>query len=128
MKVSVGRLLILSDFNLSFLFPSCLGGHSLAVFHFYISHWRRPYRLSLGQVLSIYNNQIESGDYFHINFTVFTYIQYHLTCGHNLTKLDGNLQLFDVLYKNYKMKDDWKIKLPQRFVLNMLGETSPNKS
>ena len=78
----------------------------------------------MGQILSIYNAQLESGDYFHIQFTTFIYIQYHLTSGHNLAKLDDNLQLFDVLYQDYKMEDRWKIQLPQRFVENLLGETS----
>ncbi len=101
-----------------------LGGHSLAIFHHYISHWRRTYRRSLGQILSIYNAQLESGDYFHIPFTTFTYVQYHLASGHNLSKLDDNLQLFDALYQDYKMDNHWTIQLPQRFVSNLLGETS----
>jgi len=100
------------------------GGHSLAIFHHYISHWRRPYRRSLGQILGIYNAQLESGDYFHIQFTTFTYVQYHLTSGNNLAKLDDNLQLFDALYQDYKMENHWKIQLPQRLVANLLGETS----
>jgi len=55
---------------------------------------------------------------------MFTYIQYHLTSGNILTKLDDNLQLFDVLYQDYKMENHWKIQLPQRLVANLLGETS----
>lgn len=55
---------------------------------------------------------------------MFTYIQYHLASGHDLARLDDNLHLFDVLYQDYKMKDHWKIQLSQRFVANMLGETS----
>jgi len=55
---------------------------------------------------------------------MFTYIQYHLGSGHDFTKLDENVQLFDVLFHDYKMKDNWKIQLPQRFVANMLGEAS----
>jgi len=100
------------------------GGHSLTIFHSSISHWRRPYRRSLGQILSIYNAQLESGDYYHIQFTTFIYIQYHLISGHNLAKLDDNLQLFDILYQDYKMENYWKIELPQRLVTNLLGETS----
>jgi len=103
---------------------SVYGGHSLATIQHYLSHWRRPYRRSLGQILSIYNTQLESGDYFHIPFTTFTYVQYHLACGHNLSKLDDNLQLFDALYHDYKMENHWTIQLPQRLVSNLLGETS----
>jgi hypothetical protein len=110
--------------NLTKLSSFLSGGYSLAIFHHYISHWRRPYRRSLGQILSIYNAQLESGDYFHIQFTTFTYVQYHLASGNNLAKLDDNLQLFDALYQDYKMENHWKIQLPQRLVANLLGETS----
>lgn len=58
-----------------------------------------------------------------MGFTTFTYVQYHLACGHNLTTLDDNLQLFDALYQDYKMDNHWIIELSQRFVQNMLGET-----
>jgi hypothetical protein len=51
-------------------------------------------------------------------------VQYHLTCGNNLAKLDDNLQLFDALCQDYKMENHWKIQLPQRLVANLLGETS----
>ena len=39
-------------------------------------------------------------------------------------KLDDNLHLFDILHQDYNMENHWKIKLPQRLVSNLLGETS----
>eukprot|EP00535_Pseudo-nitzschia_heimii_P011070 CAMPEP_0197200392 /NCGR_PEP_ID=MMETSP1423-20130617/34370_1 /TAXON_ID=476441 /ORGANISM="Pseudo-nitzschia heimii, Strain UNC1101" /LENGTH=1460 /DNA_ID=CAMNT_0042654271 /DNA_START=91 /DNA_END=4473 /DNA_ORIENTATION=- len=103
---------------------SFYGGYSLAIFHASISHWRRPYRRSLGHILSIYNAQLASGDYLHIQSSSFLIVQYHLTSGHDLMKLDDNLHLFNALYQDYNMENHWKIKFPQRFVSNMLGETS----
>ncbi len=41
-----------------------------------------------------------------------------------MSKLDDNLQLFDALYHDYKMENHWTIQLPQRFVSNLMGETS----
>jgi predicted ATPase len=99
------------------------GGQSIALFHCQVSHWKRIYSRTLEPVLAVYNAQLDAGDFFHVDFSIFTYINLHLASGYSLDKLDDNLQLFDGLYKDYNIANTWKIHLPQLFVSNMLAES-----
>lgn len=100
------------------------GGNSVALFHWHISHWKRLYKRTLEPVLRIYNAQLDAGDFCHVDFSIFTYIQYHLASGYDLAKLDDNLQLFDGLFYDYNLPNAWKVSLPQQMVANLLGESS----
>jgi hypothetical protein len=46
-----------------------------------------------------------------------------LASGYSLAKLEENLQLFDGLYRDYSMANNWRIQLPRLFVSNMLGKS-----
>jgi predicted ATPase len=50
------------------------GGQSVALFHWHVSHWKRLYKRTLEPVLRVYNAQLDSGDFFHVEFSIFTYI------------------------------------------------------
>jgi predicted ATPase len=50
------------------------GGQSVALFHWHVSHWKRLYKRTLEPVLRIYNAQLDSGDFFHVEFSIFTYV------------------------------------------------------
>lgn len=108
------RIARLSDFY---------GGEAVAIFHWNISHWRRTYKRSLEPVLKIYNAQVDAGDFHHVDFSIHTYIQYHLASGFDLEKLSDNLTLFDGLYTDYDLSNDWHILIPQQAVSNLMGET-----
>lgn len=49
------------------------GGQSVALFHWHVSHWKRLYKRILEPVLRVYNAQLDSGDFFHVDFSLFTY-------------------------------------------------------
>ena len=99
------------------------GGEAVTLFHWHISHWKRTYTRNLEPVLKTYNAQIDSGDFQHVDFSISTYVQYHLASGYDLERLSDNLQLFDGIYSDYTLSDDWHIIVPQQAVANMLGET-----
>ncbi|KAL3930764.1 MAG: hypothetical protein SGARI_004389 [Bacillariaceae sp.] len=77
------------------------GGQSVALFHWHVSHWKRLYKRTLEPVLAVYNAQLgtnetrcgclgvlgrlriahqifsvvlDAGDFFHVEFSIFTYI------------------------------------------------------
>jgi predicted ATPase len=50
------------------------GGQSVALFHWHVSHWKRLYKRMLEPVLRLYNAQLDSGDFFHVELTIFTYV------------------------------------------------------
>jgi hypothetical protein len=85
------------------------GGSSVALFHFHVSHWKRRYVRTLQPVLSIYNAQLDAGDFFHVEFTIWTYINLHMASGYSIKSLRDNLELFDGLYDDYKMAKKWRI-------------------
>ena len=99
------------------------GGSSVALFQFHVSHWKRRYVRTLQPVLSIYNAQLDAGDFFHVEFTIWTYINLHIASGYSIKSLKDNLELFDGLYHDYKMVKIWRIAISMEFVANMLGET-----
>jgi predicted ATPase len=100
------------------------GGEAIALFHWHISHWRRSYKRNLQPVLKIYNAQVDSGDFYHVGFSITTYIQYHFASGFDIEKLSDNLQLFQGLYMDYQLKDNWLIDISQEAVSNLMGETA----
>lgn len=99
------------------------GGRAVMLFHWHISHWRRVYRRSLEPVLSTYNAQVDAGDFHNADFSITTYIQYHLASGFDLERLGDNLQLFEGLFFDYDMPDKWRIVIAQELVSNLMGET-----
>lgn len=50
------------------------GGQSVALFHWHVSHWKRLYKRTLEPVLKVYNAQLDTGDFFHVEFSIFTYV------------------------------------------------------
>eukprot|EP00980_Cylindrotheca_fusiformis_P003529 scaffold783_cov118-Cylindrotheca_fusiformis.AAC.15 len=99
------------------------GGRAVMLFHWHVSHWRRVYRRSLQPVLSIYNAQIDAGDFHNADFSITTYTQYHLASGFDLERLNDNLHLFEAIFFDYDMPDKWRIVIPQELVSNLMGET-----
>ncbi|KAG7343466.1 multi-sensor signal transduction multi-kinase [Nitzschia inconspicua] len=99
------------------------GGFSVALFHWHVSHWKRLYKRTLEPVLRVYNAQLDSGDFFHVEFSIFTYMNLHLASGYSLDKLNDNVQLFFGLYQDYSLSNKWRIDFPRIFVSNMLGES-----
>ena len=100
------------------------GGKAIMLFHWHISHWRRNYRRSLEPVLNVYNAQVDAGDSHNADFSITTYIQYHLASGFDLERLADNLQLFEGLFTDYDIKESWRVSLPKEFIANFLGETA----
>lgn len=100
------------------------GGEAVALFHWHVSHWRRPYKRILEPVLRIYNAQVDSGDFCHVGFSISTYVQYHLVSGFDIEKLSDNIQLFEGLYTDFNLNDLWFIEISQQAVSNLLGESS----
>jgi predicted ATPase len=99
------------------------GGRAVMLFHWHISHWRRAYRRTLEPVLSIFNAQVDAGDFHNADFSIATYVQYHLASGFDLARLGDNLQLFEGLFFDYDMPDKWRIVIAQELVSNFMGET-----
>jgi len=99
------------------------GGHAMTLFHWYVSHWRRTYKRNLEPVLQIYNAQLDAGDFFHVGFSISTYIQYHLVSGFDLDKLSENMQLFQDLYTDYNLAEEWQIQIPQQAIAAFRGES-----
>jgi len=99
------------------------GGEAVCLFHWHVGHWRRTYKRSLEPVLEIYNAQVDSGDFHHVGFSITTYVQYHLASGFDLERLSDNLELFDGLFADYNLPDDWHILIPYQVVANLLGES-----
>jgi len=100
------------------------GGQSVALFHWHISHWHRTYQRCLEPVLSIYNSQVDSGDFQHVDFSVHTYVQYHIASGFDLERLSDNLHLFAGLYDDYGIDHSWHVLVAQHTVANLMGETA----
>ena len=100
------------------------GGEAVCLFHWHVGHWRRTYKRSLEPVLEIYNAQVDSGDFHHVGFSITAYVQYHLASGFDLERLSDNLELFDGLFADYSLTDDWQIRIPYQVVANLLGETA----
>jgi len=99
------------------------GGKAAVIFQVNISHWRRPYRMSLEPILNIFNDQIDNGDFENADASIVTYIQYHLASGFELEGLRGNLIFFERPFYDYDMPDKWRITIVQELITNLMGET-----
>jgi hypothetical protein len=69
------------------------------------------------------NAQLDSGDFHNADFSITTYIQYHLASGFELERLDENLILFDGLFLDYNLSDRWRIVIAREVVANLMGGT-----
>jgi hypothetical protein len=99
------------------------GGDAVALFHWHVSHWRRSYTRNLEPVLQIYNAQVDSGDFYHVGFSISTYVQYHLASGFDIDKLADNMELFHGVFSDYNLRDEWQIQIPQQAISALMGET-----
>ncbi|CAJ1955151.1 unnamed protein product [Cylindrotheca closterium] len=99
------------------------GGKAAMMFQWNICHWRRHYRRSLEPILNIYNDQVDNGDFENADFSIVTYIQYHLASGFELEGLRANVMFFERPFYDYDMPDKWRITIVQELITNLMGET-----
>jgi predicted ATPase len=94
--------------------------HTLALFYRNVSHWRRSYRKNLEPLLNVYNNQIDSGDFDHVGFSISSYIDHHIASGFDLGNLKGNMELFEEVFSDYNLPCNFLVTIPHQFLISMM--------
>lgn len=92
-------------------------------FHVFMSHWRRPLRETLDDLLNGFEVGMDAGEIHYGMFSAGSYCSTYLASGLPLKPVTQDLRKFLRLMKDYKQHSTYLIHVPLlQYALNLMGE------